>query len=169
MLAVPIPDNLVTMAHELVDRIQRRIDEVKGLYYRLILVVPSPGSGATILNHITEQANMGLINVNLALSRRMLPLTSRQRALRIASLLDDIILDVDGECVLLGHINLLFDPVLRQDPLRLLQNLSRRKTIVAVWDGQAQGRYLTYAEPGHPEYRRYLTRDIVLINAREIL
>lgn len=162
-------DNFVMMIRELVDQIQRRIDEAEGLYYRLILVVSSPDDGEIVLNHIAEQASMSFINVNLGLSRRMLPLTSRQRALRIAALLDDIISDVDSEFVLLGHINLLFDPVLRQDPLRLLQNLSRRKTIVVVWDGQVQGQYLTYAEPGHPEYRRYSTKELVLISPQEIL
>lgn len=153
------------MTRELVKQIQRNIDQVQELFYRLILLVHFPDKGETFdLNRLAELANMSFVNVNLALSRRMLPLTARQRALRAGSLLDDIIADAAGEHVLLGHINLLFDPALRQDPLRLLQNLSRRKTIVAVWDGQVQDNYLTYAEPDHPEYRRYPTRELVLIS-----
>jgi hypothetical protein len=119
---------------------------------------------STTFAHLVEQANIAVINVNLELSRRLLPLTTRQRPLRVASLLGDIVTAVDSEIVVLTYVNLLFDPALRQDPLRLLQNLSRRKTIIAVWEGELQGQYLTYATPDHPEYRRYPTRDLILIN-----
>jgi hypothetical protein len=39
--------------------------------------------------------------------------------------------------VLLDNIELLFDVHLKQDPLRLLQGLSRNKTVVATWNGCA--------------------------------
>lgn len=157
------------MAHQLIDQVLQKIDEVQGLYYRLILVVAAPeNEESTAFKHLAEQAGVGFVNVNLELSRRMLTLTTRQRALRVTSLLNDIVAAVDNDLVLLHHINLLFDPALRQDPLRLLQNLSRRKTIIAAWDGQIQGQHLTYAEPEHPEYRRYVTKELVLISLLQI-
>ena len=157
------------MTHQLIDQILQKTSEVKELYYRLVLVVAVPGNGElTELKSIAEQTDMGLVNVNLELSRRLLTLTARQRSLKVAALLNDIVAAVDSELVLLYHINLLFDPALRQDPLRLLQTLSRRKTIVAVWDGQIQGQHLTYAEPDHPEYRRYPTRELILISPPEV-
>ena len=156
------------MTNQFIDQILQRIEQVSGLYYQLILVVSEPADGKSLdFRQIAEQARIGFVNVNLELSRRMLPLTTRQRLLRVASLLDDIVSAVDNEVVLLHHTNLLFDPSLRQDPLRLLQTLSRRKTIVIVWEGSIHGQYLTYAEPEHPEYRRYQTRDLVLIKVPE--
>ena len=54
---------------------------------------------------------------------------------------------------------------LAQDPLRLLQSLSRNRTIVAAWPGIFDGASLTYAEPGHPEARRYPTPQAVIVRA----
>ena len=53
-----------------------------------------------------------------------------------------------------NNIELLFATELAQDPLKLLQSLSRNRTIVAAWPGNFDGAALTYAEPGHPEARR---------------
>lgn len=152
------------MPHQLLDQILEKVNEVNDLYYRLVLVVMSEGEHGTVLNHLVEQAGISVVNVNLELSRRMLALTTRQRALKAAAFMNDIVASVATETLLLNHIEILFDPTLQQEPLRLLQNLSRRKTIIAIWTGEIQGSYLVYAEPEHAEYCRYPTRDLVLLS-----
>jgi len=148
-----------------VDQVLQKIDEVRELYYRLILLVGPAGSGKTsVLQEVSVVSSAPLINVNLELSRRMLDLTERQQTLRLPRLLGEIVGEVTGELVLLDNIEILFDVHLKQDPLRLLQGLSRNKTIVAAWNGTIVGGYLTYAEPGHPEYRRYPIRDFLLVS-----
>jgi hypothetical protein len=76
----------------------------------------------------------------------MLDLTERQRALQLPRLLGEIVGEATGELVLLDNIEILFDVHLKQDPLRLLQGLSRNKTVVAAWNGsimdKAEGRAL---------------------------
>jgi hypothetical protein len=57
--------------------------------------------------------------------------------------------------MLLDNIEVLFDTMLKIDPLRLLENLSRSRTIIATWPGQLVDNRLVYAEPWHPEYRTY--------------
>ena len=64
--------------------------------------------------------------------------------------------------ILLDNIEILFDVGLKQDPLRLLQGLSRNKTVVAAWNGTIVEDSLTYAAPAHPEYRRYPMRDFLV-------
>ena len=66
--------------------------------------------------------------------------------------------EIKENTILLDNIEILFDVALKQDPLRLLQGLSRNKTIVVSWNGSIENDFLTYAVPGHPEYRRYPTR-----------
>ena len=53
---------------------------------------------------------------------------------------------------------------LKQDPLKLLQGISRNKTVVAAWNGTIVDDYFTYAAPGHPEYRRYPMRDFLVVS-----
>ncbi len=151
------------MAEPLADQVIRKIKQAAELYHRLMLVVAPAGAGkTTALKQVKERVGAPLVNVNLDLSRRMLELTERQRALQLPRLMKDIVNDATGEVVLLDNIEILFDVSLKQDPLRLLQGLSRNKTVVAAWNGSIDNGHMTYAVLNHPEYRRYLVRDFLV-------
>ena len=153
------------MAEPLADQVVRKIKQADELYHRLMLVVAPAGAGkTTALQDVKERVGAPLINVNLDLSRRMLDLTERQRALQLPRLLREIINDAAGDVVLFDNIEILFDLSLKQDPLRLLQGLSRNKTVVAAWNGSIDGDHMIYAVPEHPEYRRYMVRDFLVAN-----
>ncbi len=55
--------------------------------------------------------------------------------------------------VLLTDINLLFEPSLRLDPLRLFLDASRQARLIAAWPGAWSNSALAYAEPAHAHYR----------------
>jgi len=151
------------MAEPLADQIKRKLKAIGELYYRLVLVVGPAGAGKTAaLRDVQERVGAPLINVNLDLSRQMLELTERQRALQLPRLLREITNSAVGEVVLFDNIEILFDVSLKQDPLRLLQGLSRNKGVVAAWNGSIGGDHMTYAIPDHPEYRRYQVRDFLV-------
>jgi len=151
------------MAEPLADQVMRKIKQADELYHRLMLVVAPSGAGkTTALQDVQERVGAPLVNVNLELSRRMLDLTERQRALQLPLLLREIINDAADEVVLLDNIEILFDVSLKQDPLRLLQGLSRNKTVVAAWNGSIDGDHIIYAIPDHSEYRRYMVRDFLV-------
>jgi predicted ATPase len=152
------------LADPFADQVIKEIGQAGGLYHRLILLVGPAGSGKTkALQEVHNRQGDPLINVNLELTRRMLDLTGKQRALQVPKLLGDIIVKVDGDSVLLDNIEILFDILLKLDPLRLLQNISRLKTIVAAWNGSIDKEQITYAIPDHPEYRRYPIRDFLVV------
>jgi hypothetical protein len=151
------------MAEPLADQIMRKVKQAAELYHRLMLVVAPAGAGkTTALLDVQDRTGASLVNVNLELSRRMLDLTERQRALQLPRLLRDLVSKSEGEMILLDNIEILFDVGLKQDPLRLLQGLSRNKTVVAAWNGTIVEDSLTYAAPAHPEYRRYPMRDFLV-------
>lgn len=142
-----------------------RINQAAELYHRLIIIAAPAGAGKTAaLQDIHERTGVPLINVNLELSRRMLELTERRRLLLLPRLLSEVVKASGSNVVLLDNIELLFDVSLKQNPLRLLQGLSRNKTLVAAWNGSVSGGYLTYAVPEHPEYRRYVIRDLMILS-----
>jgi len=181
------------MTEPLADQVVRKIKQADELYHRLMLVVAPAGAGkTTALKEVQERIGAPLINVNLELSRRMLDLTERQRALQLPRLLREIINDAEGEVVLFDNIEILFDVSLKQDPLRLLQGLSRNKTVVAAWNGkiisaewkvlsserksvnsslitQSSSLFLLYAVPDHPEYRRYMVRDFLVASPKVMI
>ncbi len=147
------------MAEDLSQKVLARVDGAKALYHRLILLVAPSGSGKTeALREVAAITGARFVNLNLELSRRMLDLTERERALRLPDLLNEVV-GKDAPLVLLDNIEILFDAALKQDPLRLLQGVSRNRTIVAAWNGTLEKGYLTYAAPEHPEHRRYSRGD----------
>jgi hypothetical protein len=161
---------VLNMPQPLAERILARIPDTAGLYHRLLLVAAPSGAGKTpALREVAASTGYPLINVNLELSRLLLDLTARQRCLQVPTLLDDIVQARPGEGVILDNIEILFDVQLKQDPLRCLQGLSRNRTLVVAWTGTCaagNGHHpmLTYAEPDHPEYRRYPAADLLIVS-----
>ena len=153
------------MTEPFADQILRKVKQAAELYHRLVLVVAPTGSGKTAtLKHVRDSTGAQLINVNLELSRRMLDLTERQRILQLPRLLEEISGDQNEEIILLDNVEIIFDLSLKQDPLRLLQGLSRNKTVVAAWSGAIVGEFLTYAAPDHAEHRRYPIHDLLIVS-----
>ena len=157
------------MAEPLADWVIERIGQAAELYHRLVMLVAPAGSGKTVaLQEVHKRTAAALVNVNLELSRGMLDLTSRQRALQLPRLLAEIVGASAADVVLLDNLEVLFDVSLKQDPLRLLQGLSRNKTVVAAWSGSIDGEYVVYATPDHPEYKRYPLRDFLVVNPEAV-
>lgn len=145
--------------------IAERVQQAPSLYFRLVVVAGPPRSGKTrAMRALHDDRGWPLVNVNLALSEKLLELTAKQRALRVARIVDDIVQEQEGDTVLLDNIEILFHPELKQDPLRLLQSLSRNRTIVATWRGTHLGTSLTYAAPDHPEFRRFEEPQALIVS-----
>lgn len=155
------------MAEAIQDKIKRSLQEAEGLYHRLVLLVGDAGSGKTsVLRDVAKDFCTEVINVNLALSAELLELTSKQRALRLPGILEQVIDNVPSP-VVLDNLEILFDKDLKQDPLRLLQGISRNRSVVASWNGKATEGKLNYAEAGHPEYRSYDLVDLTVVGMDE--
>ena len=70
--------------------LERLLPNVARQYHRFILVVGPVGSGKTpLLKELCRRQEIPYLNVNLALSQRLLDLTSKERPLRVRRLLDD--------------------------------------------------------------------------------
>lgn len=54
--------------------------------------------------------------------------------------------------IVIDHIEILFDPALHADPLRLLQMHARSRVVVASWPGRYVHNRLSYAQPGYTDY-----------------
>lgn len=145
------------------DKIKQSIKASDVLYHRLALLVGETGSGKTgVLQDVASELGTSVVNLNLVLSSELLELTARQRVLRLPEILGQIA-DKASSPLILDNIEILFDRDLKQDPLRLLQGVSRNRTVVASWSGKYIAGRLLYAETGHPEYRSYDLIDALIV------
>jgi len=153
------------MHRALIQQVTEQVSVAANLYYQLILVVGAPRTGKTAaLRRLAEEQPWLLININLSLSEQLLELTVRQRALKVPSLLDQLVQQNDHQVLILDNTELLFDPLLQQDPLRLLQGISRNRTVIVAWSGEYDGHSLTFAIPSHPEFRSYTEPETIIVD-----
>ena len=136
-------------------------------HHLLVLAGPSSSGKTSALVHLAEAREWPLLNVNLALSAKLLELSKRRRSTEASRLLAAI-LDELGEIVLLDNIEILFSPDLEQNPLALFRSLSRNRTLVVSWPGRLVSGKLTYAEAGHPEAREFPIDDTTVVETGHV-
>ncbi|WP_367344118.1 BREX-3 system P-loop-containing protein BrxF [Methanomethylovorans sp.] len=149
------------------DKLKQYLKKAERMYYRLILLVGEADSGKTcILQDIANELGIPVINVNLELSSRLLELTPDQRVLQFQKLLEEIT-GTNHQALILDNIEIFFDKTLKQDPLRILQKLSRNCLVVTALNGLVEGKKLIYAQLGHPEYQVYNLENTLIVEIKD--
>ena len=142
------------------------LDEARGSYHKLALLIGPSNSGKTqILRRVADKLGCSVLNVNLEFSQRMLDVPKSRRPKQADRIFRELIVSRTTDTVLLDNLEILFDPALQLDPLRLLQIVSRNHTIIASWNGEIHEGLLSYAKPDHPEYKAYRDVDAKIVRA----
>ena len=92
---------------EIQEQIKKSIRDANNLYQKLILLVGKSDSGKTrILQEISEDLAVPMINVNLEMSYRLLDFPVDKRASTLARLFSQAIKDSESDIVLLDNIEI---------------------------------------------------------------
>lgn len=123
--------------------------------------------GTTILVHrdtrildtqaqaLASQYEWPLLDVGKVVSAGLLQVPVPRRGAQTLRLLEDALCHMTGDPRILYRIDLLFEPSLALDPLRLFERLAQRWRLVVFWPGDFQNGILTYAQPEHAHYRAW--------------
>lgn len=129
----------------------------------MLLVGPAASGKTRRLRALAEAAGHPLVSIAGPAAARLLELTERQRRQRVSEVVSDLVEATGAAVVLLDNIELLFEPSLAVDPLRLLQSLARNRTVIAAWPGEFAGDTLAYADGAHPEHRVYRAPEAIVV------
>jgi hypothetical protein len=142
--------------------LQRAISEVNDGVRRHRLIVLT--NHQEITGKQAEAFGLALLNLNLKLSEKLINIPQNKRSRALSGVIDEIIEGYPkDQTLLINHFEFLFLPELEQDPIRLFENLSRKRTIVLIWPGIYEDGVLSYAQPWHSEYREFTTVDATII------
>jgi hypothetical protein len=149
------------MQTNMLSKIEQAMNTVSSRYYKMILVCEY--QNGKFVKNASEKLDLPLLNISLLLSEKLKEYPKARMTGRVHSLMNDILRVSDSDVICLENIEILFDPVLNQDVIQLLQSFSRNYTLIVSWRGSYDGKRIVYAEPGHPEYYAYNEFDGVVI------
>ena len=107
-----------------------------------------------------ELANYTSIDLNVAISERLIAVSKRERAKEVVPATNEIVSYIVGDVGLVTGLEILFDRNLAVDPLHLLAGCAKTKTLLVCWPEEVSDSGISYAVPSHPEYRRYRASDL---------
>lgn len=94
------------------------------------------------------------------LAEAILTVSPKQRSVEAQRVLRGLLSEAGPGPVVCADMDLLFDPTLRLDPLRLLREASRETALVVAWPGSYSGSVLAYAVPEHSHYRTWRNPEV---------
>lgn len=143
--------------------IQQELEKIQ-LYRHQMLIVAGK-LRLEVIKQFSRGIGVDPINLNLHLSEELLKLPVNRRGRKVIELINHLLAPRDN-IIILEYIELLFLPELQIDPIRLFEDISRNNILIIEWNGNYENRTLSYAKPGHPEYRVYhgIEANIIVVD-----
>jgi len=91
------------------------------------------------------------LNINFIISEGLLEVPKEKYSFNVLNIIHNKLKSYET-IYFLNYIDILFDPVLKINPVRLFENLSKENKIIVNWPGSYNNGNLIYANFGHPEY-----------------
>ncbi|MDM8101340.1 BREX-3 system P-loop-containing protein BrxF [Oceanobacillus oncorhynchi] len=118
------------------------------------------------IRFVSEGLDVPYVNVNYELSEMLKDLSIKRRPRKVNELLKRIVREKNADTLVLDHTEILFDPQLHQNPVLLLEDISRNFTLIVGWKGQCYNRKLVYGEPEHDEYFTHDNTEGIIIEMK---
>lgn len=138
-------------------RVRRALEQVGHDRHKLIILLGPFGSGKTaLLKAVAPTAGARYLNLNLALSERLLtvPRSQYDDGVTVHRLVDEICDELShGEPLFVDNVELLFSPELgRINPVDTFKRIARQRPVVLALPGRRIGGQIEYSQVGRADY-----------------
>ncbi len=128
----------------------------------LLLVHPAVSRLEDAANELLSVYDWPRLSVGRELSPVLLAEIPQRRSRAVRQWMKTQLRNISSGPVLCTNIDLLFDPTLKLDPLRLIRDASRVTRLVVTWPGSYVDDVLAYAVPDHSYYRTWRKPEVFI-------
>ncbi|MBO8173527.1 MAG: BREX-3 system P-loop-containing protein BrxF [Bacillaceae bacterium] len=155
------------MYEEMKQSVQFALEQLEGRRHRLLLLVSEDQRKLyQVLNDVASKHQIPILNMNLSLSEELINVPVDRRPRKVGEIVEKILRHQKKDLVIISHIELLFDHSLHLNPIKLFEELSKTKTLIVGWNGKYENNVLSYADPGHSDYRSYYDCDAIIFSIK---
>ena len=145
------------------DKIDRFL-QAHPFYPCCMLVHPDIAVLKAVSTHI-QNYGWPFLDLNSLLAQILVTTAPQQRFTLAIQSFKTTIKRIHQSTVICSGINILFEPTLKIDPLRLFRDTSRQQQtrLIVLWPGTYRLNILAYATPKHSHYRSWSQPDLHFI------
>ncbi|PMH73165.1 BREX-3 system P-loop-containing protein BrxF [Vibrio cyclitrophicus] len=153
-----IPVTNFRLTEQLLQRVQNACLEAEYRSFKLVLVTIPKKLHLEFESEILNNS-IGFVNLSKELARKLVSLSIRDRVRRLEGEVERVANDC-GSSVWLTKLDVLFEPTLENDPMRLLKSIAKSQTVVAIWPGEITETSVVYSKPGKSDYKTYSLKEL---------
>jgi len=140
---------------EVVGDLQELSKNVRSAHFRLVwLVGGSTVERSALLRRFADAESIPCLDVGRELSSALIELPASFRPASVEDCFSAMLDDQRETTICLDHLEILFEPSLRLQPVELVRNASRHHTLIASWPGVDEGNALVFGSADHPAHQR---------------
>jgi hypothetical protein len=155
---------LTTRLMQLTDKVtelQADLVRARGEHFRLVwLAGGTDAERSAVLSCIADAEDGVYVELGKKLSEALIEVPAPLRTASVEECFTSCLGGFSYPVTCLNHLEILFDPNLRINPVMLIKSASRHALIVAAWPGFTKDGQLTFGSPDHPAFMEPSKQDL---------
>lgn len=144
-----------------IPELQADLARARSEHYRLVWLVGGTDSErSSILRALAEAEDGVFVEVGKKLSEALIEVPAPLRTASVEECFSACFGEPLPAVTCLDHLEILFEPSLRINPITLVKGASRHAVIVSAWPGMTKDGQLTFGSPDHPAYMEPSKQDL---------
>jgi len=144
-----------------VTELQADLARARSEHYRLVwLAGGTDAERSALLRGIADAEDGVFVELGKKLSEALIEVPAPLRTASVEECFTACLGGFSCPVTCLNHLEILFDPKLRINPVTLIKSASRHTLIVAAWPGNVDANRLSFGSPDHPAYMEPSKQDL---------
>lgn len=138
---------------QIVIELQADLARARREHFRLVWLAGGKSIDRTAILRALAEADEGMyVDLGKKMSSLLIDIPAPLRTASVEDCFATCLGVSSDEIVIIDHLEILFEPSLKINPIALIQSASRSRIILASWPGVINGKHLAFGSTDHPEF-----------------